>query len=169
MRLYVDFYSRLLYTYMGGKTITRGRFIMSDSTILTSVFAAIGAYLVLIITGAIFIVVCNWFIFVKAREPGWKCLIPIYGSFIDYQISWKGGVFIISLVLSVLASFINNRPILIILSVIQLLLYLGKQMKLGARFGKSGAFSFFLLFLIPFIGYPILAFSSAKYDASLSP
>jgi len=35
--------------------------------------------------------------------------------------------------------------------------------KVGDRFGKGGAFSFFLLFLIPFIGYFILGFGDSRY------
>ena len=35
--------------------------------------------------------------------------------------------------------------------------------KLGERFGKGGLFSFFLLFVFPYIGYLILGFGESRY------
>lgn len=140
---------------------------MSNSN-LASLYAILGTYLVLIIGLVVFLIICNWRIFTKAGQPGWKCLIPIYGSYIDYVISWNGGIFFVTLILSILSSFIKNIYVVLIIAIIQLILILIKQIKLGKRFGKGGAFSFFLLFLLPFIGYPILAFGSADYDESRS-
>jgi hypothetical protein len=34
----------------------------------------------------------------------------------------------------------------------------------GRNFGKGGAFSFFLLWLFPFIGHLIIGFGSAQYN-----
>jgi ABC-type uncharacterized transport system YnjBCD permease subunit len=35
--------------------------------------------------------------------------------------------------------------------------------KLGERFGKGGVFSFFLLWVFPYIGYLILGFGDSRY------
>lgn len=37
-------------------------------------------------------------------------------------------------------------------------------LRLGQRFGKGGAFSFFLLWLFQFIGFLILGFGGARYE-----
>ena len=135
---------------------------------LTAIYAAIGAYYIFFIALMVFIIVCNWRIFQKAGHAGWKSIIPVYGSYIDYDISWSGAVFIFTIILGVLSAFIRNIYVVGVISIIQIILLIVKQVKLGKRFGKGGAFGFFLLFLLPFIGYPILAFSSADYDYSRS-
>lgn len=140
---------------------------MSQSE-LTTIYAFIGAYSIFFIALLVFIIVCNWRIFQKAGHAGWKSIIPIYGSYIDYDISWTGAVFFVTIILSVLSTFIRNIYVLGIIAIIDTILLIVKQVKLGKRFGKGGAFGFFLLFLLPFIGYPILAFSSADYDYSRS-
>ena len=43
-------------------------------------------YLALIILA----IVAMWRIFTKAGEKGWKCLIPVYGAYVEYKIGWEG-------------------------------------------------------------------------------
>ena len=67
-----------------------------------------------------------------------------------------------------------NLPAVVIVAALSGLCYVGitqsafintiiVAIKVGENFGKGGAFSFFLLFLFPFIGYLILGFGDAQY------
>ena len=48
---------------------------------------------------AIFSVVCMWFIFEKAHEPGWKALIPVYNAYVLAKIAKCKWTFWVKLVL----------------------------------------------------------------------
>ena len=49
---------------------------------------------VLLLAIAVFSIVCMWRVFVKAGEPGWKCLIPIYNIYVFYKIAWEAKYFL---------------------------------------------------------------------------
>ena len=95
----------------------------------------------------IIVVVALWRVFSKAGWPGILAIIPIVNMFILVKIAgysaWLGLLYFIP---------IANLVLAIIVAI-----------KVGERFGKGGAFSFFLLFLFPFIGYLILGFGDARY------
>jgi len=106
----------------------------------------------LIIIGIIFAIVffyifCQAKIFKKAGQPGWAAIIPIY----NYVILLK----------------VVGRPLwwtlLLFFPFVNLVVIAIMALNLGKVFGKSSVFSFFLLFIFTFIGYPILAFSKAQY------
>jgi|TARA_B100001179_G_C18349721_1_gene300288 hypothetical protein len=95
----------------------------------------------------VIVVVALWRVFAKAGWPGILAIIPIVNMFILVKIAgysaWLGLLYFIP---------IANLVLAIIVAI-----------KVGERFGKGGAFSFFLLFLFPFIGYLILGFGDARY------
>lgn len=95
----------------------------------------------------VIVVVALWRVFAKAGWPGILAIIPIVNMFILVKIAgysaWLGLLYFIP---------IANLVLAIIVAI-----------KVGERFGKGGAFSFFLLFLLPFIGYLILGFGDARY------
>ena len=95
----------------------------------------------------VIVVVALWRGFAKAGWPGILAIIPIVNMFILVKIAgysaWLGLLYFIP---------IANLVLAIIVAI-----------KVGERFGKGGAFSFFLLFLFPFIGYLILGFGDARY------
>ena len=95
----------------------------------------------------VIVVVALWRVFAKAGWPGIPAIIPIVKMFILVKIAgysaWLGLLYFIP---------IANLVLAIIVAI-----------KVGERFGKGGAFSFFLLFLFPFIGYLILGFGDARY------
>ena len=105
----------------------------------TSSIIALAIYIV--------VVVALWKVFAKAGWPGILAIIPIVNMFILVKIAgysaWLGLLYFIP---------IANLVLAIIVAI-----------KVGERFGKGGAFSFFLLFLFPFIGYLILGFGDARY------
>jgi len=87
-----------------------------------------------------------WKVFTKAGQPGWAAIVPIYNIFVLVQISGKP-VWYIALFFVPIANMI--APILIGLGVAE-------------RFGKSAGFGVGLG-LVPFICYPLLAFSDDQY------
>ena len=109
-----------------------------------------GILLILIfIALALFVLVSYWKVFVKAGQPGWGILIPIYNIYLLLKIAGKPGwwliLYLIPLVNIVIAIIVN--------------------IDIAKNFGKDAAFGLGLAFL-GFIFYPILAFGSAQYQAA---
>jgi Family of unknown function (DUF5684) len=90
-----------------------------------------------------------WKIFVKAGEPGWAAIIPIYNLVVMLKIvgrpTWWLVLFLIP--------FVN----LIMMFVI--------AFDTAKVFGKGAGFALGMIFLSP-IFYPILGFGSAKYQGA---
>jgi hypothetical protein len=87
-----------------------------------------------------------WKVFVKAGQPGWAALVPLYNFYIMLKIVGKPGWWM-WLMLVPLA----NLVVAIILT-----------MELAKVFGKGTGFGILLL-LVPFVGYPMLGFGKAVY------
>ena len=87
-----------------------------------------------------------WKIFTKAGRPGWASIVPIYNFIVMLQIAGKPLWFIVLF-------FIPFANI-----VAMILVYIG----LARVFGKGGGFAAGMIFL-PFIFFPMLAFSDATY------
>jgi hypothetical protein len=96
---------------------------------------------------AVLLIASMWKVFVKAGEPGWAAIVPIYNLVILLKIIGKPAWWVILM----LIPFVNF--------VIAIILSLG----LAQAFGKSAGFGIGLL-LLPFIFYPILGFGSARYQ-----
>ncbi len=95
----------------------------------------------------VLIAIALWRVFSKAGYPGILAIIPIVNMFVLVKVAgysaWMGLLYLIPIVNFIFAIFVAIR--------------------LGARFGKGGAFSFFLLFLFPIIGYFIIGYGKANY------
>ena len=87
-----------------------------------------------------------WKVFVKAGQPGWASIIPIYNAYIICKIVGKPGWWVILLLIP-LVNFI-----------IAIILMLG----LAKSFGKGVGFAIGML-LLGFIFIPILGFGDAVY------
>ncbi len=96
----------------------------------------------------VFMLVCMWKIYVKAGEPGWAAIIPIYN---------------IIVLLKILKMDWWHILIMLFIPFAYTIYMIIFQFKLSKAFGKVVCFGFLLLF-ISIIGYPILAFGSAKYE-----
>lgn len=115
-------------------------------------------------------VVAYWRIFTKAGEAGWKSLIPVYNTYVQYKLTWNTKMFFVSLVLSLITGTLSmiggaaenfSYVISLILAVIQLTaLY-----KLAEAFGRGILFAVGLVFLNP-IFLLILAFSGNRYEGA---
>ena len=108
-----------------------------------------GGILLLIIAIAIslFVIISMWKVFVKAGQPGWGVLIPIYNVYLMLQIAGRPGWWLILF----LIPFVNFVVGIIV------------DIDIAKNFGKDAAFGLGLFFL-GFIFYPILAFGSATYQ-----
>lgn len=103
-----------------------------------------------VVTGIIVYVlyaVTMWKVFDKAGYPGILALIPI--------VNW---VFLVKI-----AGMSGWLALLYLIPLVNIVFALVVAVKEGANFGKGGLFSFFLLWLFPFIGHLIIGFGDAQY------
>jgi hypothetical protein len=105
---------------------------------------------------ALLTIVSVWITFKKAGRPGWGSIVPIYSGWLQFEMGGRPGWW----ALVMLIPFIN------FVAIVMLIL---ADIEIAKRFGKSGLFGFFGLFLIPIIGWPILAFSRARFNNPASP
>lgn len=105
---------------------------------------------VIALAPAIFFIVVNWKLYVKAGEPGWASIIPVYTNVVQFKIvglsPW--------LLLLYLVPFVNYVAI-VVLSILV-------SFRLAKSFGKDIAWGFGIL-LLPYVFYPILALGSSEY------
>ncbi|MCB2205732.1 signal peptidase I [bacterium] len=94
----------------------------------------------------VLMIVSMWKIFTKAGQPGWAAIVPFYNLFILLRITGRPEWWIILWLI----------PCVNI--VIQILVYID----LARVFGKSTGFAIGLI-LLPFVFFPVLAFSDAEY------
>lgn len=87
-----------------------------------------------------------WKIFVKAGQPGWAAIIPIYNTLIQLRIIARPWWWLLLLLIPIV-----NIVILFMVSI-----------ELAKSFGKGTGFGVGLVFL-SFIFYPILGFGGAQY------
>lgn len=94
-----------------------------------------------------FLLVCMWKLFTKCGEPGWKSLIPFYGTWVQLKLFWGEPLVPFILLFVPIANI-----------VVLIMLYI----KMARSFGKSGGFAVGLI-LLGIIFIPILAFGSDEY------
>jgi hypothetical protein len=92
-------------------------------------------------------VVSLWRVFSKANQPGWAAIIPIYNIYVLLKVVGRPGWWLV----------------LYLIPLVNLVVSIVVSIDLAKSFGKGGAFGFFALWLFSIIGYPVLAFSSARY------
>ena len=95
---------------------------------------------------AVLEIVAIWYVFVKAGEPGWAILIPIYNYLIMIKIAGKPWWYLLLMMI----------PIVNIVIAIMVL------HGISTSFGKDVGYTIGLLFF-PFIFFPILGFGKAQY------
>jgi hypothetical protein len=95
----------------------------------------------------VLVAIAMWLVFKKAGWPGILALIPIVNVFILVKIAGMSAWW----------------ALLYLIPIVNIIFGIVVAVKVGAAFGKGGAWSFFLLWLIAFIGFFILGFGDAKY------
>ncbi|WP_091707672.1 DUF5684 domain-containing protein [Microbacterium sp. cf046] len=93
------------------------------------------------------IALAMWLVFAKAGWPGILALIPIVNIVILVKI----------------AGYSGWMALLYLIPIVNIVFSIIVAIKVGATFGKGGAWSFFLLWLIAFVGYLMLGLGDAKY------
>ena len=89
-----------------------------------------------------------WKVYVKAGQPGWAAIIPIYNVYIILKIAGKPGWWLI----------------LFFIPLVNIIVAILAYVALAEKFGKGIGFAIGLL-LLGIIFWPILAFGDAKYNA----
>lgn len=93
-----------------------------------------------------------WKVFTKAGKPGWASIIPIYNAIVLLEIAGKPLWWII----------------LFFIPCVNIIIAILVAMDVAKNFGKGAGFGLGLAFL-PFIFYPILGFSDARYQPVAAP
>lgn len=94
----------------------------------------------------VFFIVCMWKIFVKAGEPGWACLIPIYNGIVFLRIAGKPWWWLL----------------LMFIPIVGIIIAIMATISFAKAFGKDVGYAIGLI-LLGFIFYPMLAFGDATY------
>jgi TRAP-type C4-dicarboxylate transport system permease small subunit len=100
----------------------------------------------IVIALAILVIIGNWKLYEKAGKPGWASIIPIYNVVVLLEIV--------------------GRPIwwiiLMLIPCVSLIVAIVVVIDLAKSFGKDTLYGLGLVFL-PFIFFPMLGFSDARY------
>ena len=110
-----------------------------------------------------------WKAFTKAGEAGWKAIIPIYHTYIEYKLAgmknwfWYG--LLIAVVIWIIAAFVPDQQELLtnIASAIVGIIYIVVTFKFARKFGW-GVFTSILFVLFYPICILILGFGDSKYE-----
>lgn len=94
----------------------------------------------------IFMIAAIWTVYVKAKKPGWAAIIPFYNAYVLIKIV--------------------NRPgwwlVLYFIPPISFVIHIIVMNDLSKAFGKDVGYTL-LLVLLPFLGWPLLAWGDAKF------
>ncbi len=120
-----------------------------DNNALTNAVAGLfgGVSLIVWLVLLVLYLVAYFKIYSKAGEAGWKCIIPIYGTYILFKIIYGNGWKFLFLLIPIFGE---------IVAIVSLF-------RLAKVFGKGVGFGLGLWFLSP-IFILILAFGSAQYE-----
>ena len=99
---------------------------------------------------AIFMIIVQWKIYVKAGKPGWGCIVPIYSIILMLEIADRP----IWWIFLMLIPFVNFIIAIII------------ALDIAKAFGKETGFGIGMI-LLPIIFYTILAFDSSEYQETI--
>lgn len=99
------------------------------------------------LVGYVLAVVALWPVFTKAGRPGWGAIIPIYNTYL----------------LTKIAGYHGATMLLLFIPIVNVIWGIFLALGVGRAFGRSGVFSFFLLWLLSLIGYLIVGYGSSRY------
>ena len=143
-----------------------------DTTAIGLVAGASMAIIIACLAWLVISIIANWKIFEKAGEAGWKCLIPFYSWYVEYNFSWLGWVGILYAVLLCVPGFLNNamqgEPNMALSAIVTLaglaafVISCIQRIRLAKAFGQGIGFAIGLILLEP-IFRVILGFGGAQY------
>jgi len=103
------------------------------------------------ITPIVYLAVCVlqiaalWKIFIKAGQPGWASIIPVYNLYVFLLVAGKPGWWLV----------------LMFIPLVHIVIAILTSLGIADNFGKGAGFGVGLA-LLPFIFFPILAFGDAE-------
>jgi Family of unknown function (DUF5684) len=103
---------------------------------------------------AVIVFAALWKIFVKAGQPGWAAIIPIYNLYILLRVIGRPAWWLLLFVIGVIIPFVGWILLIVIGIIIAI--------DLARSFAKSSGFAVGL-FLLNFIFIPILGFGESQY------
>ena len=95
----------------------------------------------------VFLIAAQWKVFVKAGQPGWAAIIPIYNIYIMTKIAGKPGIW----------------TLLCLLPIVNIIFTIWLYNMISKSFGHDEGFTVGL-FLLGIVFWPILGFGSSKYQ-----
>ena len=132
-------------------------------------------YAMVLFVPPVLMIVSLWIVFSKAGHGGWKIFIPVYNLYVLFDIAGDTSGFWATLSLNIISNIIMAivgavtggfrvvlAIIVLILSFISGVILIKNNFRVAESFGKGTGFGF-LLWLVPIVGYPILAFSRAEH------
>lgn len=102
--------------------------------------------LIIYLAIVVLMIVSFWRVFVKANEPGWASIIPIYNVIVLLRIVDKPWWWLF----------------LLMIPLVNIVIGIIVMVALAKSFDKGGMFAVGLI-LLPFVFYPILAFGDAEH------
>lgn len=112
--------------------------------------AAAGAvstgFMIVVFALVVLMIAAMWKIFVKAGEPGWAAIVPIYNLYIILKIAGKPGWWLL----------------LFLIPIVNFVVAIMTYISFAQAFGKGVGFALGLLFL-GVIFFPILAWGDSRY------
>jgi hypothetical protein len=103
-------------------------------------------FMLLMMAIVVFMIASTWKVFVKAGQPGWAAIVPIYNVIIMLQITGKPLWWIVLCMIPLV-----NIVIMILICI-----------DLAKCFGQSAGFGIGLA-LLGFVFFPILGFGNSRY------
>jgi hypothetical protein len=98
---------------------------------------------------AIVEIIALWKVFVKAGQPGWAAIIPIYNAIVFLKIAGKPAWWFL----------------LMLIPIVNIVIAIIATIAFAEKFGKGVGFAIGIL-ILGFIFLPILAFGDAKYQGA---
>lgn len=113
----------------------------------------VGILVIVYIAVIVLEIAALWKVFVKAGQPGWAAIIPIYNLYVLLKVIGRPGWWLLLFLLGIVP-FVGWIAVLVLGIIIAI--------DLAKSFAKSGAFAVGL-FLLNFIFVPILGFGDSSY------
>lgn len=122
--------------------------VLQDSVPMNKGLLAMSGTMMLVFLAILIVFIVGfWKVYVKAGQPGWACLIPIYNIYVLLKIAGRPGWWVL----------------LFLIPLVNLVMSLVLAIDVAKAFGRSTVFGVILLFLLGGIGYLVLGFGDDRY------
>ena len=118
---------------------------MYDNEDFFDIFSPV--FIIFCLALVVLIIAAMWKVFVKAGQPGWAAIIPIYNIYIMTKIAGKPGIW----------------TLLCLIPVVNYIFTIWLYNMISKSFGKDEGFTVGLV-LLGIVFWPILGFGSARYQ-----